>query len=143
MSFELEPGSVTWPPASTSFAYLLRFAGKLEPILREVELLTNLSSLSGVPAEAAAAAIVAVTSEVVGRAHELVSRAGSMGKCRAIIQADVVISEFQSITGRLAEGLATVTRSDLALPEDVNEDVEHLQSQLSRLKYRVRVTRYY
>ncbi len=43
----------------------------------------------------------------------------------------------QDITSRLAEALAAIHKFNLHLAEDINEDVEHLQSQLSRLKYRV------
>lgn len=43
----------------------------------------------------------------------------------------------QDITGRLAEALAAIPKFNLHMAEDVNEDVEHLQNQLGRLKYRV------
>ena len=43
----------------------------------------------------------------------------------------------QDTTGRLAEALAAIPKFNLQLPEDVNEDVEHLQGQLKRLTYRV------
>lgn len=44
---------------------------------------------------------------------------------------------MQDTTGRLSEALAAIPKFNLQLPEDVNEDVAHLQGQLKRLTYKV------
>ncbi len=70
----------------------IRFAGKLQPILREVEIVTTISSNSS---NVSAAAIVAIMNDVISRVVDLITRAGVTGKCRAIIQVESMIAEFQ------------------------------------------------
>lgn len=66
-----------------------RFAGKLQPIVREVEIVASSGN-----SDVSAAAIAVVINDVINRVLDLVTRAGATGKCRAIIQADRILAEF-------------------------------------------------